>query len=198
MSDKISLISLGCAKNLVDSEVLIGGLKTENYNLVEEPIESDIIIINTCGFLEVAREQSIDTILKCSKLKKEGKVKQLIVMGCFSARSTNLVAAPCIIIFGFTDRNASRTDSILTTSIGITSQPVNSWAYIFCLLFLLARITSNSSFNAKPSLLPRKPVPPVINIFCFLFIVFNIPFYFILILKRHIIFLYQRNYMKKK
>ena len=72
---KVKMPYLRCAKNLVDSEVLIGGLKTENYNLVENPIDSDIIIVNTCGFLDVAREQSIDTILECSKLKKEGKVK---------------------------------------------------------------------------------------------------------------------------
>jgi len=86
MNNKISLVSLGCAKNLVDSEILIGGLKSENYEIVSKSQNSDIIIINTCGFLDVAREESINTILECVELKKQGLVKKLVVMGCFSAR----------------------------------------------------------------------------------------------------------------
>ena len=86
MKENISLISLGCAKNLVDSEVLIGGLKSENYNLVETIEESDSVIINTCGFLDLAREESIDTILECAEYRKSGKINKLIVMGCFSER----------------------------------------------------------------------------------------------------------------
>jgi len=86
MNNKISLVSLGCAKNLVDSEVLIGGLKSENYIIVDKIEKSDTIIINTCGFLDVAREESVDTIIQCTELKKKGVVEKLIVMGCFSAR----------------------------------------------------------------------------------------------------------------
>ena len=86
MSNKISLVSLGCAKNLVDSEILIGGLKSEKYEIVTRIDEADTIIINTCGFLDVAREESVDTILECTELKKQGLVEKLIVMGCFSAR----------------------------------------------------------------------------------------------------------------
>jgi len=86
MSNKISLVSLGCAKNLVDSEILIGGLKSENYEIVKKVENSDTIIINTCGFLDVAREESVDAILECTELKKQGVVDKLIVMGCFSAR----------------------------------------------------------------------------------------------------------------
>ena len=86
MNNKISLVSLGCAKNLVDSEVLIGGLKSENYVIVDKIEKSDTIIINTCGFLDVAREESVDTIIHCTELKKKGVVEKLIVMGCFSAR----------------------------------------------------------------------------------------------------------------
>jgi len=86
MKKNISFVSLGCAKNLVDSEILIGGLKSENYNLVNNIDESDCIIINTCGFLDMAREESVDTILECAEYKKQGKVDKLIVMGCFSER----------------------------------------------------------------------------------------------------------------
>ena len=70
MKEKISLVSLGCAKNLVDPEVLIGGLKSEKYDIVDNVKNSNTIIINTCGFLDVAREESVDSILNCVELKK--------------------------------------------------------------------------------------------------------------------------------
>jgi len=88
---KVSMITLGCAKNLVDSEVLLGGLKHENFIIVDEPSESNIIIVNTCGFLDSAREESIDAILEAGEFRKSGQVENLIVMGCFSERySTEL------------------------------------------------------------------------------------------------------------
>ena len=86
MKEKISLISLGCSKNLVDSEMLIGGLMSENYEIIKDPQQSDTVIINTCGFLDIARQESVDTILECTDLKNEGIIKQLIVMGCLSNR----------------------------------------------------------------------------------------------------------------
>ena len=86
MKQKISLVSLGCAKNLVDSEILIGGLKSENYKIINDIHSSDIIIINTCGFLDMAREESVDSILECVNLKNEGVVEKIIVMGCFAER----------------------------------------------------------------------------------------------------------------
>ncbi len=83
---KISLISLGCSKNLVDSEFLVGGLKQEAYTFVDNPQESDVVIVNTCGFLDKAREEGIDTILEAGKLKSAGDIESLVVMGCFSER----------------------------------------------------------------------------------------------------------------
>jgi len=82
----LHLISLGCAKNLVDSEILLGGLKHYTYHLTKEPEEADTIIINTCGFLDQAREESIDVVLQAAQLKKTGRLKQLVVMGCLSER----------------------------------------------------------------------------------------------------------------
>ena len=61
---RVSLISLGCSKNLVDSEFLIGGLKNEQFTITDFPEESDIVIVNTCGFLDKSREEGIDTILE--------------------------------------------------------------------------------------------------------------------------------------
>jgi len=86
MKKNIFFISLGCAKNLVDSEVLIGGLKSEQYNIVSNLNKAHCVIINTCGFLDMAREESVDTILECAEYKKNGKIDNLIVMGCFSER----------------------------------------------------------------------------------------------------------------
>ena len=92
MSKNIKLVSLGCAKNLVDSEILIGGLKKEKFNIIDDINKSDIIIVNTCGFLDAAREESVDTILECADFKKTGNVQSLLVMGCFSERyGTDLV-----------------------------------------------------------------------------------------------------------
>ena len=83
---KISLVSLGCAKNLVDSEILVGGLKKEGFDMVSNASDADVVIVNTCGFLDTAREESVDTILDCAALKNNSNVKKLLVMGCFSER----------------------------------------------------------------------------------------------------------------
>ena len=85
----LHLISLGCAKNLVDSEILLGGLKNTQYDVTESPDDADTIIINTCGFLDIAREESVDTILQAAELKKKGTIEQLVVMGCLSERYHN-------------------------------------------------------------------------------------------------------------
>ena len=85
----VNLISLGCAKNLVDSEILLGGLNQTNLNIVKNPDEAETIIINTCGFLDIAREESVNTILEAAELKKNGTLKELVVMGCLTERYPN-------------------------------------------------------------------------------------------------------------
>ncbi len=82
----IYLLSLGCSKNLVDSEILVGGIKKSKLNIVDNPEEAETIIINTCGFLDQAREESIDSILEAAELKKTGNLNRLIVMGCLVER----------------------------------------------------------------------------------------------------------------
>ena len=68
--NRVCMISLGCAKNLVDSEILIGGLKQENYEIVNTSDDANILIVNTCGFLDTAREESVDVILEAGQLRK--------------------------------------------------------------------------------------------------------------------------------
>ena len=85
----VNLISLGCAKNLVDSEVLLGGLKQTNMEITKNPEDAETIIVNTCGFLDIAREESVNTILEAAELKKTGNLNELVVMGCLSERYPN-------------------------------------------------------------------------------------------------------------
>ena len=78
---KIGFVSLGCSKNLVDTEKTIGIFKANDYQIVNNPEEADVIVINTCGFIESAKEEAINTILEMAEYKKS-KCKYLIVMGC--------------------------------------------------------------------------------------------------------------------
>ena len=72
-NNKICIITLGCSKNLVDSENILGGIKQTNLEIVERPKDANTIIVNTCGFLDTAREESIDVILEASQFKKNGQ-----------------------------------------------------------------------------------------------------------------------------
>ena len=69
---KLNFISLGCAKALVDSEKLIGALKSNNYDITDEPEDANTIVINTCGFIDTARQESIETILQASETRLSG------------------------------------------------------------------------------------------------------------------------------
>lgn len=86
MTLKIYLETLGCSKNQVDSEVMLGILSKHNYEFTNNEYDADIIIVNTCGFIESAKQESIETILELSQLKEKGKCKALIVTGCLSQR----------------------------------------------------------------------------------------------------------------
>ena len=85
---KIGFVSLGCSKNLIDTEIIIGMFKQNNYKIVNNPEEAEIIVINTCGFIDQAKEEAINTILEMANYKKE-KCKYLIVMGCLVQRYYN-------------------------------------------------------------------------------------------------------------
>ncbi len=83
---KIGVVSLGCPKNLVDSETMLGLIHKEKYEITNDPSEAEIIIVNTCGFIESAKEESINTILQMAEYKKSGSCKYIIVTGCLSQR----------------------------------------------------------------------------------------------------------------
>lgn len=86
MNDKVSVITLGCSKNTVDSERLMKQIQLNKIDLTDDPNKAETIIINTCGFIEAAKEESINTILEAVSLKQNGKIKKVIVAGCLSKR----------------------------------------------------------------------------------------------------------------
>jgi ribosomal protein S12 methylthiotransferase len=83
---KIGFISLGCPKNLVDSEVMIGLLQAQGHTLTPDPAEAEVLIVNTCGFIGDSKKESIDTILAAAQFKNSGSCKKLIVTGCLAER----------------------------------------------------------------------------------------------------------------
>ena len=83
---KILFISLGCDKNLVDTEVMLGLLSKSGYTFTDDETQADIIAINTCCFIGDAKEESINTILEMAEYKKNGKCKALVVAGCLAQR----------------------------------------------------------------------------------------------------------------
>ena len=86
MSGKVSVITLGCSKNTVDSERLMKQIQLNKIGLVDDPNKAETVIINTCGFIEAAKEESINTILEAVAMKNSGKIKKVIVAGCLSER----------------------------------------------------------------------------------------------------------------
>ncbi len=86
MPIRVGLVSLGCSKNLVDSERILSKLRTHGYQLVTEPGEAEIAIVNTCGFIQSAKEEAIETILELGALKQEGSLKKIILTGCLTER----------------------------------------------------------------------------------------------------------------
>ena len=83
---RLYLESLGCARNQVDSEIMIGRLRKVGWSITDDPDEADTIVVNTCSFIESAAEESIDAILELAEYKKEGSCRRLVVSGCLPER----------------------------------------------------------------------------------------------------------------
>jgi ribosomal protein S12 methylthiotransferase len=83
---RLGMISLGCAKNLVDSEVMLGHLEAAGWEFVRDPSEADVIVVNTCSFIGPAREESIRAILEAAEYKRTGRLERLVVAGCMVQR----------------------------------------------------------------------------------------------------------------
>ena len=89
MNYKVGIVSLGCAKNQVDAEMLLFTLKNKGFTIVNDPADADAVIVNTCGFIDSAKQESIDEIIELGKLKQDGTIKAIIVTGCLAERYKN-------------------------------------------------------------------------------------------------------------
>src|SRR5437773_8695771 len=83
---KVGFVSLGCPKNLVDTEIMLGALSRQGYSITAQKEDADVIVVNTCGFIDTAKRESIDTILEMAELKTQGNCKKLVVAGCLAER----------------------------------------------------------------------------------------------------------------
>ena len=92
MPIRVGMVSLGCSKNLVDSERMLFKLRKHGYTLVKEPGDADVVVVNTCGFIQSAKEEAIETILELAELKKEGTIQKIILTGCLTERYQEEVA----------------------------------------------------------------------------------------------------------
>ena len=86
---KVGFVSLGCPKNLVDSEVMMGILARSGYEITPRPDDADILVVNTCSFIEPAQKESVESILEMAEYKKTGRAQKLIVAGCMVERYRN-------------------------------------------------------------------------------------------------------------
>ena len=97
----VGMVSLGCAKNRVDSENMLGMLRDRGYEIVSDPAQAEIIFVNTCGFIEAAKEESIETIFEMASYKQTGRLKKLFVTGCLSQRYADALAEEMPEVDGF-------------------------------------------------------------------------------------------------
>src|SRR6266850_4202202 len=109
MMKKVGFISLGCPKNLVDSEVMMGHLKQSGYQITANAEEADTVVVNTCGFIDSAKKESIETILEATQLKTTGKAKRVIVAGCLVERYRDELKAELPEVDALLARNRSTT-----------------------------------------------------------------------------------------
>jgi ribosomal protein S12 methylthiotransferase len=108
MIKKIALVSLGCARNLVDSELILGTLKKSGYKIAGSPSCSDVTIVNTCAFIEDAKKESIVEILELIDLKEGKKLKHLLVVGCRPQRYAGVLKKEFPEIDGFAGVDAAQ------------------------------------------------------------------------------------------
>ncbi len=93
MSINVGFISLGCPKNQVDAELMLAKLQNAGFNIVDVAYEADVVVVNTCGFIEDAKKESIENILEMAELKKDGEIKKILVTGCLAERYKNEIFA---------------------------------------------------------------------------------------------------------
>src|SRR5258708_14397229 len=122
---EIGFVRSGCPKNLVDTEVMMGQLTASGHELTPHPSDADVIVVNTCSFIDPAKQESVDTILEMAEYKKAGRAQRLIVAGCLVERYRDEIA-----------KNLPEVDAVIGTnelerstalSEGVTAPPANTF-----------------------------------------------------------------------
>ncbi len=147
MNYKVGIVSLGCAKNQVDAEMLLYTLKKHDFVIVNDPADADAVIVNTCGFIESAKQESIDEIIELGKLKQEGTIKCIIVTGCLAERykdeiKKQLYEVDSVVGIG---ANSNIADIVRDTLVGKTRE---SFPDKICLPLEGGRILSTPPYTA--------------------------------------------------
>ncbi|MBI5441618.1 MAG: 30S ribosomal protein S12 methylthiotransferase RimO [Deltaproteobacteria bacterium] len=119
----VGLISLGCAKNRVDAEHLLGGLAAHGFEIVEDLAAAEVVIVNTCGFIRDAVEESIQEILEAARLKEEGACETLVVAGCLAKRYSDLAAELPEVDHFFTPEDVPMIPALLGGGCGVAYDP---------------------------------------------------------------------------
>ena len=119
MSTRVAIVTLGCARNEVDSEELAARLSKDGIELVQEPSDADAVFVNTCGFIEAAKKDSIDTLLAANDLKQNSNVKAVLAVGCMAERYGNelekaLPEADAILGFDDYDQITAKLNEVLS------------------------------------------------------------------------------------
>ena len=123
MTTSVALVTLGCARNEVDSEELAGRLAAGGFTLVADPADADTVVVNTCGFVEQAKKDSVDTLLEAADLKDSGRTRAVVAVGCLAERygadlAESLPEADAVLGFDDYPDIAARLQGILAGEIG--------------------------------------------------------------------------------
>ena len=118
----VALVTLGCARNDVDSEELAGRLAADGFRLVDDPEDADTVVVNTCGFVEAAKKDSVDTLLAAADLKQDGRTRAVVAVGCLAERygkdlAESLPEADAVLGFDDYPDIAARLRSILAGDV---------------------------------------------------------------------------------
>lgn len=167
MAVRVGMVSLGCSKNQVDAERMLYKIQKKGYQLVEDAALADVAIINTCGFIESAKQEAIETILEFAVLKKEGRIKKLIITGCLAERYREQVLeeipeADAVIGIGSNDDICDVLDHVLANEqftrfddklkLGLTGGRVQTTLSFYSYLKIAEGCSNCCSYCAIPSI----------------------------------------------
>src|SRR5260370_61462 len=126
---KIGFVSLGCPKNLVDTEVMMGQLTSSGHQLRADPSDADVIVVNTCSFIDPAKQESVDTILEMAEYKKTGRAQKLIVAGCLVERYRGDIQKNMPEVDAVIGTNELEQITALCEGLEVKSNPLDAYLY---------------------------------------------------------------------